>query len=400
MYSIVLMSALTSSPDAAQFNGFFRNLFSFGGGCYGSCSGRDTSAGYASCNGRPGLFHGRIIEALRPSNGCCGGTSQRPANCSGNANYSCNGGSCSGYTSCQGSYSYGCTGSVAMGCNGNVAFSCSGGIIQGAPIYGNPMPSYPGQNMIPSPGVPTYDGVPYAPNTPTPPASIDERYRISQAAPLATGGASRGTIVVKLPVDAKLFANDRPLNMSGAERTFVTPELPAGGIYSYTFRVEYERQGETVSVGKKVTVSPGETKKVEFIDLILARAEAKPAAPIPVPVPTPVPAAAPGAGNPFKGNAVTTANSAPEKPAAVAGDRAKITVKLPPGATLYIDERRNDQSGNVREFTTPPLPAGKEFAYTMKVEIVRAGLPETVTEKVPVRGGDSLTRDFASAFGR
>lgn len=392
MYSLVLMSALTTAPDATQFNGYFRNLFR--GGCYGSCTGAETSAGYASCSGRPGIFHGRFIEALRPGSGCCGGNeAYRPANCSGSVNYSCNGGSCSG--------SYSCQGSMAFSCSGGTAFSCSGGF-GGAPApYYPTNPGYPAPNFPTNPSTPGFDGVPFAPNTPTPPPIIDEHYRISQSAPLATGGASRGTVVVRLPADARLYANDRPLNLTGAERTFVTPELPAGGIYSYTFKVEYDRQGETVSVAKKATVKPGETSKVEFIDLILARAEAKPA-PTPVPVLNPSPVT-PNAGNPFKTNAVMTANTV-TPPAATptvtpaTGERAKITVKLPPGATLYIDERRNDQAGPVREFTTPPLPAGKEYAYTMKVEILRGGFPETVTEKVPVRAGDLLTRDFASAF--
>src|SRR5687767_4392490 len=39
MYTLLLMTAMSSSPQTAEFNGFFRDLFSFGG-CQGSsCQG-------------------------------------------------------------------------------------------------------------------------------------------------------------------------------------------------------------------------------------------------------------------------------------------------------------------------------------------------------------------------
>jgi uncharacterized protein (TIGR03000 family) len=78
------------------------------------------------------------------------------------------------------------------------------------------------------------------------------------------------------------------------------------------------------------------------------------------------------------------------------GDRATITVKLPPGATLYVDDRKAPSSEPVRSFSTPPLPAGREFAYLIKAEVIRDGRPETFTQKVPFRAGERVVVDFTS----
>lgn len=88
----------------------------------------------------------------------------------------------------------------------------------------------------------------------------------------------------------------------------------------------------------------------------------------------------------------------PEKPAMAtslpksepAGERARITVKVPAGATLFV----NDAKQSASEFRTPTLPAGKEFTYAMKIETTRNGLPEQVSQKVTFRAGDNITVDF------
>src|SRR5581483_2315987 len=169
------------------------------------------------------------------------------------------------------------------------------------------------------------------------------------------------------------------LKLTGPERRFVTPELPAGQEYTYRFRVEYERDGELVSVTKRVPVRAGSTATIEFVDLTAAR----PGGPAATPVSNPV---APAAEPP-----IAPATAAPPAPAS---DRATITVKLPPGATLYVDDRKSPSSDPVRQFSTPPLPAGREFAYLLKAEVVRDGRPESLIQKVPFRAGERVTVDF------
>ena len=75
---------------------------------------------------------------------------------------------------------------------------------------------------------------------------------------------------------------------------------------------------------------------------------------------------------------------------------ATITVKLPPGATLYVDDRKSPSTDPIRQFSTPPLPAGRDFSYLMKAEIVRNGQTETFTQKVPFRAGERVEVDFGS----
>src|SRR5215467_408219 len=95
MYSLVLMTAMTTTPDTADFNGYFRDLF-FGNNCSGSSSSN------------------------APRYNCYGGCSGSSYNCSGSSyNYSCSGSAynCSGSAyaaNCSGSYYNGCN-----GCNGN-----------------------------------------------------------------------------------------------------------------------------------------------------------------------------------------------------------------------------------------------------------------------------------------
>src|SRR5215472_17169064 len=48
------------------------------------------------------------------------------------------------------------------------------------------------------------------------------------------------------------------------------------------------------------------------------------------------------------------------------GEPITITVRLPADAVLDIDDYRTKESGTVRTFRTPPLPAGKEYSYTIK----------------------------------
>ena len=162
MYTLVLMSALSTAPDTAEFNGFFRRLFTMGGGCCGgSCTGSGSGSrlrAYTSCCGGSGAGRGY---------GSCTGSSLSAGSCTG-----------SGYASCSG---------------GGTSYSCSGGLMTAPamgfdPGYATPSvatqfyyPSYyptgePGgcfgsgmNNMGGTPTIPPIQGLqqPYAPPMPT-----------------------------------------------------------------------------------------------------------------------------------------------------------------------------------------------------------------------------------------
>jgi uncharacterized protein (TIGR03000 family) len=415
MYSLVLMTVMTTSPDAAEFNGFFRNLFHGGngcagtsrGGCYGSyapryscygggCSGGAAyncsgSAGYAAgCNGCCGCNGEGLLSRVRKlfdRGGCCGGGC-----CGGGC---CGGGCCGGFGSGYGNSCYGSSPYSYFG----AGLSCQGGM---------PYPAPP----------PGFEPYPYAPSTPAPPPSIP--FAPPEVAPpgvqagrgqptgdvgstLVSGGGqgARATVTIRVPADAKLFADSRPLNLTGAERKFVTPGLPDGQEFLYRFRVEYDRDGETVSVTKKVFVKAGASVGVEFTDLMAKQTPEKKPAAEPNPNPT-IPASLTAAGNSAVPSVMpppptpVTAASSPAATQPPAAERATITVKLPAGAALYVDDRKSPSNEAVRRFSTPPLPGGREYAYLMRAEIVRNGQTETFTQKVPFRAGERVDVDFTS----
>ena len=191
----------------------------------------------------------------------------------------------------------------------------------------------------------------------------------------------------------RLFADGRPLSLTGAERKFVSPELPPSQDFTYRFRIEYERDGETISVTKKVPVRAGATATIEFTDLT-AKSAPERGPRIGAGAVAVVPAAMPVTKQ-IKPETTTT-ESKPSLPSTAPSDRATITVKLPPGAALYVDDRKSPSTDPVRQFSTPPLPSGRDFAYLMKAEIVRNGQTETFTQKVPFRAGERVEVDFGS----
>ena len=114
MYSLVLMTAMGTVPQTAEFGGFFRDLF--GGGCCGgarySCGGCSGAADYygSCCGGCCGGFLGLgLFSRWRDYDcGCCGGFA-RSYGCYGSPSYSHFGGPVVSYTpmvnvglSCQG----------------------------------------------------------------------------------------------------------------------------------------------------------------------------------------------------------------------------------------------------------------------------------------------------------
>ncbi|MBN9119535.1 MAG: hypothetical protein J0I06_10315, partial [Planctomycetes bacterium] len=202
MYSIVMLTALTATPDAPQFNGFFRDLFSRDNGCSGcngcngcngaarySCSGCCGSTAYqpSSCCGCNGSIFGlgeRVRRFFdRDSNGCCGGRS-----------YSCMG---SGY-SCSGS-AYSCFGGPAMSYTPmmSAGLSCQGGVYTAPPFP-------PPPTIQSTPGAP---GIPYAVPDPAPGMSGLRPAGHPNAALASNAPTARAAVVVALPADARLFAD-------------------------------------------------------------------------------------------------------------------------------------------------------------------------------------------------
>ena len=372
MYSMLLMTAMASGPETTEFNGFFRRLFSFG------CCGGSVSRGYA-CTGS---------QSRSPYGACSGRTSAQASSCSGSYARS--------PSSCCGSSAYA---------------SCSGGMVPSyqmpatMPYYATPSPTAYYLAPMETSGcfgssggvyIEPPESAPLAPPsvaTPPPPTIDVGRSRSN----FASNPNERGTVTVRLPVDAVLYAEGRRLTLSGAEREFVTPPLPPGE-YGYTFKVEYVRNGETLTRSRQVSVRPGGAVVVDFAEAQTVGA----AAPIP-----PVPAPDEMGPNTVKTDTAdkpelasttrpTTKPIPPAKPSEPEGKAARIVVKLPPGAILTVDGRRQERPEAVRQFETPPIAPGEAYTYTLRVDWPGGGRVTTQAEKVTVRAGDAREVDFTN----
>ena len=264
----------------------------------------------------------------------------------------------------------------------------------GTGCFGGSIPSYPGgsPSIVPGGG---YDTVPFSPPTSVP--SERDTYR-----PTVIDNA-RGVILVRLPEDAKLFAEGRQLAIKTEVRRFVTPPLPANRDAVYNLRVEYTRDGEVISRTKKVSIRAGETKELEFgehtakavpmnLPDLIAEKPALGLPTIPAIPPVALPRGTPTGSKPQV--LPPLGNDTVIPPPMPVTDRAKMTVKLPPGATLFVDKRRNDRTEPIREFTTAVLKKGDLYSYTLRAEWSRDGQLEFEERKVEFMAGELHTVDF------
>lgn len=163
--------------------------------------------------------------------------------------------------------------------------------------------------------------------------------------------ASVATVVVNLPADATLFVDGDKVPMTSSTRSFRTPQLQAGRDYFYTMKVEAVRNGEKVEKTSRLIVRAGETARADFGDL---------------------------------SDAVAVTREAP----------AKIVVKLPAEAKLFVDEVACNLTSDTRSFETPKLEAGKKYAYTLRAEMVRDGETVKAERKVVMTAGEAVTVRF------
>jgi uncharacterized protein (TIGR03000 family) len=226
MYSVVLLMAISGGADAPALGGH---------GCsgYSSCNGGGHGcSGYSSCHGgghRRGHGHARC----HGGGGCNGGGACYGGGCHGGG-YGCSGGGCHGgghrLFAGRGHRCHGGGGCYGGGCHGG--YGCSGGGCHGeyAPGTGDK------PKDMPKPGD-------------KPKEKEDE---VSMAAP--------ATIIVSLPVEAKLSIDDAATTSTGAVRTFVSPALENGRDFHYDLKAEVNGK----SLTKRITVRAGEETRVQI----------------------------------------------------------------------------------------------------------------------------------------
>ncbi|HEY7330468.1 MAG TPA: TIGR03000 domain-containing protein [Gemmataceae bacterium] len=79
--------------------------------------------------------------------------------------------------------------------------------------------------------------------------------------------------------------------------------------------------------------------------------------------------------------------------------RATVVIKVHPEATLTVEGKPTNQSGERRRFQSPPLEPGKKYVYTFVAEWMPRNNYETykVTRKVTVEAGKSVEVDMSEA---
>jgi uncharacterized protein (TIGR03000 family) len=70
--------------------------------------------------------------------------------------------------------------------------------------------------------------------------------------------------------------------------------------------------------------------------------------------------------------------------------RAAISVQVPQGATLWFDGTKTQQTGSLRSFVSPPLAAGRSYAYDVRARWTENGKVREANRTVQVHAGDRL----------
>jgi uncharacterized protein (TIGR03000 family) len=78
------------------------------------------------------------------------------------------------------------------------------------------------------------------------------------------------------------------------------------------------------------------------------------------------------------------------------GNVARITVRVPNDARLWVDSVECPLTSSVRSFNSPPLQPGQKYAYTMRVQVERNGQTLTDQKRVILTAGRQVEVDFTS----
>ena len=175
--------------------------------------------------------------------------------------------------------------------------------------------------------------------------------------PQAMHSADSAVLTVQVPTNAKIYVNGVATTSEGAERNYVSRDLRPGFNYTYELRAEFVREGKSVTETKSVTLTAGQTARVDF-------------------------------------EAETTKTAAAGEPLTTV-----LKVNVPANAKVFLAGHETDSFGSVREFSTSRLNSGDQWEnYTIRVEADVDGRMETQEETITLAAGDNreVNFDFAA----
>ena len=221
------------------------------------------------------------------------------------------------------------------------------------------------------------------------------------AAAVAAAGSTRAadpatapaTVTVTVPVGAALTVNGQRTAQMTAVRYFVSPPLPAGQSFSYTFQTSYTQNGKTVSRARTVGVSAGATVLVDLL-----------AAPEVTPPPT---ASAPAEPYPLPNqfDIPKKKSSPPDRDTEPAPKTETKKKPAPPPAPVPEEPKSPDQEEPAKKPPAAAVPPEKKSPQPGKpaIEVPYVPTPEKVVSEMlklaGVKSGD-VVYDLGCGDGR
>lgn len=77
---------------------------------------------------------------------------------------------------------------------------------------------------------------------------------------------------------------------------------------------------------------------------------------------------------------------------------ARIEVKAPANAEIFIEDQKSEQTGPVRTFISPPLKRDRQYTYSIRAEWMQDQQPRTATRQVTFRSGEAVTVDLSAVL--
>jgi uncharacterized protein (TIGR03000 family) len=78
-------------------------------------------------------------------------------------------------------------------------------------------------------------------------------------------------------------------------------------------------------------------------------------------------------------------------------NRAHIWLRVPADAEVWFEGEKTKQTGTLRYFFSPPLPASQKHTYQVRVRWTQDGKPVERKERIDVRAGGSVRLDLTQA---
>lgn len=178
---------------------------------------------------------------------------------------------------------------------------------------------------------------------------------------IAPADQAPASVTIRAPYDAEVWVQDQKLNQTGEEYKFLSPILPANRTFTYDVRASWVEDGQKVTSRQFVNVRAGDRKSVLFIEGSSSSSTDRESQ------------SAPQASTENKDANATT---------------ARIEMHVPSDAQVWIEGKKMTSAGELRRFVSPPLTAGQNYKYDIRVSWQENGREVSKDRQVSLRAGE------------